>query len=95
MRAHAAGILEGGNVEEQCSAIKNTFIATGENNLCELLTQRKQSITDDTWRKTEERRNAKAAIERAKTRGAKALTRQQYSALEKEVKHSCIRDKRT
>ncbi|XP_058828392.1 uncharacterized protein LOC131688237 [Topomyia yanbarensis] len=91
---HAADIPEGGSVEDQWTAIKNAFIATGENNLGELRTQRKQWITDDTWKQIEERRDAKAAIERAKTRGAKAATRQPYSALEKEVKRSCRRDKR-
>ncbi|XP_058811188.1 uncharacterized protein LOC131676078 [Topomyia yanbarensis] len=62
----------------------NAFIATGENNLGELRNQRKQWITDDTWKK----------IEEAKTRGAKSAARQCYSALEKEVKHSCRQDKR-
>ncbi|XP_058816287.1 uncharacterized protein LOC131679564 [Topomyia yanbarensis] len=85
---------EGGSVEDQWTAIKNAFIATGENNLGELRTQRKQWITDDSWMKIEERRDAKAAIERAKTRGAKAAARQRYTALEKEVKRSCKRDKR-
>lgn len=55
---------------------------------------RKQWTTDDTWRKIEERRNVKATIERTKTRGAKAVARQRYLALKKEVKHSCRRDKR-
>lgn len=94
LETRAANISEGGSVEEQWTAIKNAFITTSENNLGELRTRRKQWITDETWRKIEERREAKAAIERAKTRGAKALSRQRYSALEREVKRSCRRDKR-
>lgn len=54
----AADITEGGSVEHQWSTIKNAFVTTGENNLSELRTRRKQWITDDTWRKIEERRNA-------------------------------------
>ncbi|XP_058817284.1 uncharacterized protein LOC131680587 [Topomyia yanbarensis] len=92
LKNHVADIPEGGRVEDQWTAIKNTFIATGENNLGKLRTQRKQWITDDTWKKIEERWDAKAAIERAKTRGAKAAAPQRYSALEKEVKRSCRRD---
>ncbi|XP_058828128.1 uncharacterized protein LOC131688019 [Topomyia yanbarensis] len=83
---HAADIPAGGSVEDQWTAIKNAFITTGENNLGELHTQRKQWTPDGTWKKIEERRDAKAAIERAKTRGAKAAARQHYSALEKQKK---------
>ncbi|XP_058449164.1 craniofacial development protein 2-like [Malaya genurostris] len=42
----------------------------------------------------EERRGAKGAIQRSKTRGAIYSARQRYSALEKKVKRSCRRDKR-
>ncbi|XP_058447657.1 uncharacterized protein LOC131428033 [Malaya genurostris] len=90
----AADIPEGGSVEDQWTAINNAFIATSENNLGELRTQKKQWITDETWTEIEERRGAKAAIQRYKTRGAIYSARQRYSALEKEVKRSCRRDKR-
>ncbi|XP_058456943.1 uncharacterized protein LOC131434297 [Malaya genurostris] len=70
------------------------WMISHENNLGELRTQRKQWITDETWTKIEERRGAKAAIQRSKTRGAIYSARQRYSALEKEVKRSCRRDKR-
>lgn len=73
LESRAADIPEGGSVEDQWIIIKNDFIAYGENNLGNLLTRRNQWITDDTWRKIYERKNAKAAIERAKTRGAKVV----------------------
>lgn len=94
LETRAADVPEGGSVEEQWTAIKNAFIETSANNLGELRTQRKEWITDETWRKIEERREAKAAIERARTRAAKYESRQRYSALEKEVKRCCRRDKR-
>ncbi|XP_058444101.1 craniofacial development protein 2-like [Malaya genurostris] len=65
----AAGIPEGGSVEEQWTAFKNAR-SLCQNNLGELRARRKEWITDDTWRKIEERRDAKAAIERARTREA-------------------------
>ncbi|XP_058448792.1 uncharacterized protein LOC131428765 [Malaya genurostris] len=75
LETRAAGIHEGGSVEE-------------------LRIRRKEWITDDTKRKVEEQRDAKVAIERARTRVAKRQARQQYSALSKEVKRSCRWDKR-
>ncbi|XP_058811258.1 craniofacial development protein 2-like [Topomyia yanbarensis] len=42
LKNHAAEIPEGGSVEDQWTAIKNAFIATGETNLGELRTQSKQ-----------------------------------------------------
>ncbi|XP_058448607.1 craniofacial development protein 2-like [Malaya genurostris] len=94
LQTRTADIPEGGNVENQWTAIKNAFIVTSKNNLGELRTQRKQWITDETWTKIEERSGAKAAIQRSKTRGAIYSARQRHSALEKEVKRSCRRDKR-
>ena len=90
----AADVPNGGSVEDQWTAVKNAFIAASENNLGELRTRRKDWISDDTWRKIGERRDAKAAKERARTRSAKETARQQYSALDLEVKRSCRRDKR-
>ncbi|XP_058456753.1 craniofacial development protein 2-like [Malaya genurostris] len=94
LKTRAAGIPEGGSVEEQFMAFKNAFTETCQNNLGELRARRKEWITDDTWQKIEERRDAKAAIDRARTREAKRQARQKYSALSKEVKRSCRRDKR-
>ncbi|KAL1397256.1 hypothetical protein pipiens_002548 [Culex pipiens pipiens] len=49
-------------VEEEWQCIKDAFIATSENTLGVLRTQRKEWISDATWEKIEERKNAKAAI---------------------------------
>ncbi|KAL1379832.1 hypothetical protein pipiens_003712 [Culex pipiens pipiens] len=49
-------------VEEEWQFIKNAFAVTGENTLGMLRTQRKEWISDATWDKIEERKQAKAAI---------------------------------
>ncbi|XP_062542189.1 uncharacterized protein LOC134210177 [Armigeres subalbatus] len=74
----ATDIPEGGSVEEQWMANKDPFIETSENNLSELRNQRKEWIADTTWRKIKERREAKAAIERARTSVAKYESCQRY-----------------
>lgn len=38
-----------------------------------------ENITDDTWKKMEERRKAKTAMQWAKTRAAKVSARQRYT----------------
>lgn len=68
-----------GSLEEQWTTIKNAIIETSDINLGKLRTQRKEWITDAFWRKIEERIEANAAIERARTRVAKRESRQQYS----------------
>ncbi|KAL1403652.1 hypothetical protein pipiens_019268, partial [Culex pipiens pipiens] len=49
-------------VEEEWQFIKDAFAVTGENTLGMLRTQRKEWISDATWDKIEERKQAKAAI---------------------------------
>ncbi|XP_058444316.1 craniofacial development protein 2-like [Malaya genurostris] len=56
LETRAAGIPEGGSVEEQRTAFKNAFTETCQNNLGELCARRKEWITDDTWRKIETKR---------------------------------------
>jgi len=95
LQTKAEVITTDGTVEQQWADVKNAFIATSENTLGELRTRRKEWISDDTWKKIEERREGKAEIERARTRATKDRARQRYAELEKTVKRSCRRDKRT
>lgn len=89
----AANEPEGGSVEKQWMAIMNAFIETFGNNLSELRTQRKEWITEEIWRKIDQRSELKVVIERAITRATKYESRQYYSALEMEVKRCSRRDK--
>ncbi|KAL1401542.1 hypothetical protein pipiens_006527 [Culex pipiens pipiens] len=63
-------------VEEEWQFINDAFAVIGENTLGMLRTQRKEWISDATWDKIEERKQAKAAIVSARTRATKARTRQ-------------------
>ncbi|XP_038120408.1 uncharacterized protein LOC119770128 [Culex quinquefasciatus] len=94
-RAQARALeIPDSTVEEEWQFIKDAFAVTGENTLGMLRTQRKEWISDATWDKIEERKQAKAAIVSARTRATKARTRQTYAELEKAVKRSCRGDKR-
>ncbi|KAL1376157.1 hypothetical protein pipiens_017055 [Culex pipiens pipiens] len=74
LQARASDIPDS-TVEEEWQCIKDAFIATSENTLGVLRTQRKEWISDATWEKIEERKNAKAAIVCARTRATKIGTR--------------------
>ncbi|XP_055623323.1 uncharacterized protein LOC129766750 [Toxorhynchites rutilus septentrionalis] len=83
-----------GSVEKLWSSIKNAFITTSDETLGKVRCTRREWISDETWRVIDERREAKAGIERARTRAAKTDARQRYAELEKAVKRACRRDKR-
>ena len=53
---------------------------------------RKEWLTDDTWRKIEERRQLKADVDRARTRLEKRNAMQQYKIKRRQVKDACRRD---
>ena len=55
---------------------------------------RKEWITDDTWRKIEERRQLKVDVDRARTQLEKRNAMQQYRIKGRQVKEACRRDKR-
>ena len=94
LEARASELPPGGTVEEQWTNIKNAYITTSDETLGKLRSGRREWISDETWRIINERREAKASIERARTRAAKTAARQRYAELEKAVKRSCRRDKR-
>ncbi|XP_055623636.1 uncharacterized protein LOC129767047 [Toxorhynchites rutilus septentrionalis] len=77
-----------GSVEELWSSIKNAFITTSEETLGEVRSTRREWISDEIWRMIDERREAKAGIEQARTRAAKTDARQRYTELEKAVKRA-------
>ncbi|XP_055643754.1 uncharacterized protein LOC129779967 [Toxorhynchites rutilus septentrionalis] len=83
-----------GSVEELWSSIKNAFITTSDETLSKVRSTQREWISDKTWRMIDERREAKAGIERARTRAAKTDARQRYAELEKTAKRACRRDKR-
>uniref|UniRef100_A0A1B0GLA1 Uncharacterized protein n=1 Tax=Lutzomyia longipalpis TaxID=7200 RepID=A0A1B0GLA1_LUTLO len=82
------------SVEQQWNGIKTAFIETGESVLGVLRTKRKCWISDETWEKVVERKEAKARVNNARTRSAKAVAQQRYEELQKDVKKSCRRDRR-
>ena len=94
LQARATDMPSGGSVEEQWTVIKDAFITTSDETLGKARSERREWISDGTWRMIDERREAKASIERARTRAAKTVARQKYAELERGVKQACRRDKR-
>jgi hypothetical protein len=94
LETRASELPNGGTVEEQWTGIKNAFVTTSDETLGKVRSGRREWMSDETWRIVDERRKAKAGIEQARTRSAKAVARQRYAELEKAVKRSCRRDKR-
>ena len=74
--------------------IRDAYIETCEEVLGKVERNRKEWITDDTWRKIEERRQLKVDVDRARTRLEKRNAMQQYRIKGRQVKEACRRDKR-
>jgi hypothetical protein len=82
------------NMNDRWNHIKTAFLDTSKRVLGELAPNRKAWMSDETWRMIDERREAKAAINRARTRAAKNSATSIWLQKEKEVKKLCKRDRR-
>ena len=83
-----------GSVEETWTKIKDTYISTCEEILGKKIYGRKEWISDETWKLVEERRSLKENVDKARTRGKKAIELNKYREKDREVKRGCRRDKR-
>ena len=70
------------------------YSSTCEEVLGKVTRERKEWMSEDTWKIVEERRDLKAKMEAAKTRNQKLATTHAYNMKNTEVKRSCRRDKR-
>ncbi|XP_073820500.1 uncharacterized protein [Musca autumnalis] len=78
-------------IDVQWDTIKSAFISTSETVLGNLPKSCKKWISDDTWAKIDERRNA---MNNAKTRSDVRRATQAYTSIDTSVKRLCRRDKR-
>ena len=85
---------DGRDVNEDWYDIRDAYIETCEEVLGKVERNRKEWITDDTWRKIEERRQLKVDVDKARTRLEKRNAMQQYRIKGRQVKEACRRDKR-
>ena len=81
-------------MNEDWNNIRDVYIETCEEVLGKVERNRKEWLTDDTWRKIEERRQLKVEVDRARTRLQKRNAMQQYRIKGRQVKEACRRDKR-
>ena len=82
------------DVNEDWNDIRDMYIETCEEVLGKVERNRKESLTDHTCRKIEERRQLKADVDRARTRLEKGNARQKYRIKGRQIKEACRRDKR-
>ena len=81
-------------VEHQWNTFKDAVLETCEDVLGRPQTNRKPWIKDETWKKIEERRQAKLNVNQAKTRQQKQQASTKYSIIAKTVKKDLRADKR-
>jgi endonuclease/exonuclease/phosphatase family metal-dependent hydrolase len=82
------------SVEDQWRAVKESFITVSDKVLGYLQPERKEWMTDDTWKKVEERRAAKMEVCQNTNPGKNQELQQQFNKLNNAVKRSAKRDKR-
>ena len=82
------------DLEEEWNQIKEMYSSTCEEVLGKVIRERKEWMSEDTWKIVEERRELKAKMEAAKTRNQKLATTHAYNMKNTEVKRSFRRDKR-
>ena len=79
-------------MNEDWKDVKDMYIKTCEEVLGKVERNRKEWLTDDTWRKIEERRQLKVEIGNARTELKKRAAMQEYGIKGKQVKAACRRD---
>lgn len=83
------------DVEASWVVAKSIIIQASEKVLGNRPKEKKEWMSEQTWALVEERRCAKRAKENARTRAHKQSTATVYSSLNRDVKKSCRRDKRS
>lgn len=74
---------------------KNVYIETSEEIMGFRENQQKEWISEETWKETERRKLSKENVNRSKIRQQKVSTKTQYSEINKRVKKSIRKDKRS
>ena len=83
------------NIEEKWEKIKDTYCSTAEKVLGFKKNNKKEWLSDDTWKKIEERKEAKKRIlPNNQNAEEEAQAREDYSKKDKEVKRAARKDKR-
>jgi flagellum-specific peptidoglycan hydrolase FlgJ len=81
-------------VDEVWNQIKVMYADTCESVLGKVNHNRKEWMSERSWKLVEERRELKSQLDSAKTRNQKLMARQKYNTKNHEVKRSCRKDKR-
>ena len=82
------------NVNVQWEKIKKILVDTCGSVLGRVKRARKEWLSDETYRKIEDRRKAKQILNDARTRQGKREANRYYNEKNREVKKSCRKDKR-
>ena len=87
-------LSEAEDIEQHWNQYQEIYKKTGEKILGFKSRQKKEWITEDTWKSIEKRKGIKAAINQAKSRRIKERKQEEYRCMDKEVKYKTRNDKR-
>ena len=82
------------SVDDEWRQIEQGYVQTCEKVLGQAKSNKKEWISKETWETTEQRREAKNAVNMARTRNQRRDASKTHQELNREVKRSCRRDKR-
>ena len=82
------------SVNDKWRQIEKGYVETYETLLGKAKSNKKEWIGNETWETIEQRKEAKNAVNMAKTRNQVRVASARYQELNREVKRSCRRDKR-
>ena len=86
---------EDDDLDQEWENIKQMYVSTCEEVLGKPKVERKEWMSEATWKLVEERKNLKLCIGNTKTRNQKKQAMVKHQEKDKEVKKSCRRDKAT
>lgn len=86
-------VLDCEDINNQWSSIKSAFLQASNDILGPVICDRKEWMTDETWRAIDDRRTAKQAINISRTRAAKKQATDIWLLKDKEVGRLCRRDR--
>jgi len=82
------------SVDDEWRQIEQGYVETCEKVLGQAKSNKKEWISKETWETIEQRKEAKYALNIARTRNQRRDTSRRHQELNREVKRSCRRDKR-
>ncbi|CAG5124916.1 unnamed protein product, partial [Candidula unifasciata] len=81
------------NIEQKWSFFRDTFKEAAVNTVGYMQRKKKQWLSENTWIKIQERKQAKLSLLSTKDTSVYEKVKQRYTLLDKEVKHSARKDK--